>query len=54
MKKRKITSIMSFLASVCFFLSYLLGEKETPIKLLLGSLWLCIGAMNLYESPKKK
>ena len=42
---RKIAAIASFVAAMCFFVAYLFAHRI--MLMLLGGVWLCIGAVNL-------
>lgn len=47
MKQHKVATVMSFLASFCFFLTYFVGSRENTLSLVLGFVWLCLGFGNL-------
>ena len=50
MKGRKIAAVASYVAAVCFFIAYLFSGKT--VHMLLGGVWLCIGAANLFMNSK--
>jgi len=51
MNNKQTASLLSFLASICFFITYFTG-KET-INLILGCCWLCIAIGNFANTKKK-
>lgn len=50
MKGRKVAALASYVAAVCFFIAYLF--RHHIALMLLGAIWLCIGAVNLLKSYK--
>ena len=52
MKGRRIAAVASYIAAVCFFVAYLL--RPSVILMLLGAIWMCIGAANMIWMNKKK
>ncbi len=50
--KKNIGIVLSFLAAVCFFISYFLDQDF--IYLTLGFTWVCIGFGNVANARKKK
>ena len=52
MMARRIATVAAFVAAICFFIAHLFGGH--PVLLLLGGVWLCIGAVQLISLSKKK
>lgn len=52
MNTKLIAILLSFLAAICFLISYFI-ERETP-KLLLGITWLIIAILNFTSYKKDK
>lgn len=50
--KKNIGIVLSFLAAVCFLISYFLDQDF--IYLILGFTWVCIGFGNIANARKKK
>lgn len=51
MNKIKYATILSFVASICFFISYFIGKEV--LNLILGCTWLCIAIGNYVNLSKK-
>lgn len=52
MKNFKVAGICSFIAAVCFLLSYFIGGEV--IKLILACAWFCIATINLVKLINSK
>lgn len=51
---RAAATVVPFAASVCFFAAFVIGGCTEAIKFILGSAWLCIGALNFSRNKVKK
>ena len=52
MKGRRIAAVLSYIAAACFFIAYLFGRNI--VLMLLGAVWLCVGAVNVISMNGKK
>ena len=52
MNGRKIAALASYIAAICFFIAFLF--RRHIILMLLGAVWLCIGAINLLNAPNDR
>lgn len=52
MNKMKYATILSFIAAICFFMSYFIGKEI--LNLILGCAWLCIAIGNYANTKKNK
>ncbi len=52
MKNFKVAGIYSFIAAICFLLSYFIGGEL--IKLILAFAWFCIAVANLIKLRNSK
>ena len=52
MKSKQIAAVASYIAAVCFFVAYLF--RAHIALMLLGAVWMCIGAVNMILLNKKK
>lgn len=54
MKKYQTPAILSLLASICFFVAYMTGTKESILELILSIVWFCIALENGLKAFNKK